>query len=117
MEKVHVFVSTGRFRTFEEMQEFIDQTYTDDGDGVPSPFMLEVGLSEYEPDCIEVIFAGQPTPLAELLAGSSYEDQWLPKLDGKRVADSAICVFAPNLLSHPQRSSLEYVGAFDYVES
>jgi hypothetical protein len=97
------------------MRAFIDETYTEDGDGVPSQFMREVGLIDYEPDAIEAIHEGKPTALAELLAGASYGDQWLPKLDGKRVADSAICVFAPNRLSHPQRSSLEYVGAFDYV--
>jgi hypothetical protein len=97
------------------MREFIDETYTRDGDGVPSPFMREVGLSDYEPGCIEAIHEGKPTALAELLAGASYDDQWVAKLDGRRVADAAICVFAPNRLSHPERSSLEYVGAFDYV--
>jgi hypothetical protein len=115
LEKVHVFISTGRFRSFEEMREFINETYTEDGDGVPSPFMREVGLSEYEPACIETIHEDKPTALAELLAGASYEDQWLSKLDGKRIADAAICVFAPNRLSHPERSSLQYVGAFPYV--
>jgi len=115
LDKVHIFISTGRFRSFEEMREFIDETYTEDGDGVPSAFMREVGLSEYEPDCIEAIHEDKPTSLAELLAGASYDDQWLSKLDGKHLADSAICVFAPNRVSHPRRSSLEYLGAFDYV--
>ena len=117
MEKVHVFISTGRFRSFEEVRTFVDQTYTEDGDGVPSPFMREVGLSDYAPACIEAIHEDGPTALAQLLPGASYGDQWLQKLDGTRVADSAICVFPPNRLSHPERSSLEYVGAFDYVPS
>ena len=115
MEKVHVFISTGRFHSFGEMRGFIDQTYTEDGVSVPSPFIREVGLSEYEPGCIEAIHEGSPTALADLLAGASYADQWLSKLDGKRVADSAICVFAPNRLSHPEDSSVEYIGAFEYV--
>ena len=115
MEKVHVFISTGRFRSFEEMREFIVEMYTEDGDGVPSTFMREVALSQYEPGCIEAKHEGKPTALAELLAGASYCDQWLAKLDGKRVADAAVCVFAPNRPSHPERSSLEYVGAFDYI--
>ena len=115
MDKVHVFISTGRFRSFEEMREFIDETYTEDGDGVPSPFMREVGLNEYEPACIEAVHEDKPTRLAELLAGASYEDQWVTKVDRKLVADCAICVFAPNRVSHPQRSSMEYVGAFEYA--
>ncbi len=59
MATVHVFVSTGRFHSSEEMRRFIDETYTDDGDGIPSPFMREVGLSEYEPMCIEAIHSGR----------------------------------------------------------
>lgn len=114
MEKVHVFISTGRFYSFDEMRAFIDKTYTEDGDGVPSQFIREVGLTGYEPGCIEAIHEGAPTALATLLAGASYADQWLPNVGGARVADSAICVFAPNRVVRPSASSLEYVGAYDY---
>jgi len=93
----------------------MDQTYTEDGDGVPSSFMREVSLIAYEPGCIEVIHEKQCVTLAELLAGASYGDQWIPKLDGTRLADSAICVFAPNQVNRPMDSSLEYIGAFEYV--
>src|SRR5829696_840380 len=95
LDQVYVFISTGRFRSLTEMRGFIDETYTKGGDGVPSPFMREVGLSEYEPACIEALHEDKPTSLAELLAGASYHEQWLQKLDGKRRADSTICVFAP----------------------
>jgi hypothetical protein len=114
LEKVHVFISTGRFRSFKDMRAFIDKTYTEDGDGVPSQFIREVGLSGYEPGCIEAIHEDAPMPLATLLAGASYADQWLPNVDGGRVADSAICVFAPNRVARQSASSLEYVGAYDY---
>lgn len=114
MEKVHVFISTGRFHSLDEVQAFIDKTYTDDGDGIPSPFMREVGLSDYEPGCIEAIYGGHPTTLTNLLAGASYADQWLQHLDGNRTADAVICVFAPNRVRHPQGSSLEYVGSYEY---
>lgn len=116
MHAVHVFISTGRFRSFEEMREFVDERYTEDGDGIPSEFMREVELSEYEPGCIEAINSesGQPVPLSELLAGASYWNQWLQKIDGSRLADAAICVFAPNQLARPECCSLEYVGAFPY---
>jgi hypothetical protein len=98
------------------MRAYIDQTYTEDGDGVPSAFMREVGLSEYEPGCIEAIPSpsGRPIPLTELLAASSYSDQWLPGLDGSRTADAAICVFAPDRVRYAERCSLEYIGAFRY---
>ena len=116
MDTVHVFISTGRFRSFDEMRTYIDQTYTEDGDGIPSAFMREVGLSGYEPCCIEAVpfEAGPAVPLGELLAGASYSDQWLPHLDRSRRADAAICVFAPNRAARPESCSLEYVGAFRY---
>jgi hypothetical protein len=114
METVYVFVSTGRFHSFTEMRMFIEKTYTEDGDGVPSAFIQEVGLSEYEPGCIEAMHAEQPIPLAQLLARASYAAQWLPHVDGARLVDAAICVFAPNQVSHPEQCSLEYLGAFPY---
>ena len=94
--------------------KFVEQTYTKDGDGVPSKFMREVGLSGYEPGCIERVHRPVPAPLAELLAGASYADQWLSQLPGGRMADAAICVFEPNRVARPEGSSLEYVGSFEY---
>lgn len=117
MNTVHVYISTGRFKSFQEMRAYIDKTYTEDGDGIPSAFMREVGLSKYEPGCIEAIpsASGAAVPLGELLAGASYADQWLPQLDGSRRADAAICVFTPNVADHPEGCSLEYLGAFGYL--
>lgn len=78
--------------------------------------MEEVCLDDYEPGCIEAIPAntGAPEPLRELLKGASYADQWLPRLEGSRRADAAICVFSPNTVENPQKCSLEYVGSFEY---
>ena len=114
VDQVHVFISTGRFRSFEDMSDFIDETYTEDGDGIPSAFMTEVGLTDYEPGCIEAIHRDAPMLLTTLLMGASYADQWLPQLDGSLTADSAICLFSPNQAHRPDGSSLHYVGAFRY---
>ena len=116
MDNVHVFVSTGRFKSVEEMREFIDETYTEDGDGIPSVFINEVGLDDYEPGCIEAYCSknGDLVPHFDLLAGASYADQWLPQLDGSQLADASICVFSPNVVSRPHDCSLEYLGSFEY---
>jgi hypothetical protein len=116
MKFVHLFVSTGRFRSFEEMRKFIDETYTEDGDRIPSAFVQEVNLTEYDRSCIEAILSesGQRAPLSDLLAGASYAEQWLQRVEGARLADAAICVFAPNSVEQPERCSLEYLGAFPY---
>lgn len=119
METVHVFISTGRFRSLAEMREYIDVAYDEDdedGEGEDSAFMTEVGLEEYEPGLIEAVpsASGRPVPLSELLAAASYADQWLPQLDGTRLADAAVCVYPPNVVADPAGCSLEYLGAFEY---
>nr|WP_269462248.1 hypothetical protein [Janthinobacterium lividum] len=94
-------------------------TYTEDGETVPSPFFLETGLTGYEPACVESALLAAPVPLAQLFDGVSYGDSWLAQACADAVAqgvlaDTSVCVFAPNQLAHPQRSSLHYVGSYRY---
>ena len=114
---VHVFTCSGRFASREALQAYLAPTYTEDGDEVPSPFFLETGLTQYEPACVESAMLASPAPLAQLLDGVSYGDSWLAQAcadaDAQDVlADASVCVFAPNQLAHPQRSSLHYVGSY-----
>ena len=112
---VHVFTCSGRFASREALQAYLVPTYTEDGDEVPSPFFLETGLTCYEPACFESAMLASPAPLAQLLDGVSYGDSWLAQAcaDAQDVlADTGVCVFAPNQLAHPQRSSLHYVGSY-----
>jgi len=114
---VRVFISTGRFRSVVEMREYVDQTYTEDGDAIPSTFMREVELHDYEPMAIEAIASDseRPVPVAALLAHCSWAQRWLPALDGARTADAAICVFSPNLVPYPERCSLQHLGVVHFV--
>jgi Immunity protein 22 len=114
MAKVHVFIASGRFRSFEEMRRFIDGSYSEDGEAIVSPFIREVELTGYEPMCIKAIHSERPVPLPELLANASFSSEWLPQFGNSRLADSAICVFEPNRVGHPRSSSLDYCGAFEY---
>ena len=112
---VHVFTCSGRFASWEALQAYLAPTYTEDGDELPSPFILETGLTQYEPACVESAMLASPAPLAQLLDGVSYGDSWLAQAcaDAQGVlADTSVCVFAPNQLAHPQRSSLHYVGSY-----
>jgi hypothetical protein len=114
---VHVFTCSGRFASWEALQAYLAPAYTEDGDAVPSPFFLETGLTDYEPSCIESALLASPAPLAELLDGVSYANNWLAQacVDAQDLlADTAVCVFAPNRLAHPQRSSLHHVGSYAY---
>ena len=117
MPTVHVFACSGRFASWEALQAYVSPAYTEDGDAVPSPFILETGLTDYEPACIESALQASPAPLAQLLDGVSYAGSWLAQACADAqgmLADTGVCVFAPNRLAHPQRSSLHYVGSYAY---
>ena len=112
-----MFACSGRFASWEALQAYVSPAYTEDGDAVPSPFMLETGLTDYEPACIESALQASPAPLAQLLDGVSYAGSWLAQACADAqgmLADTGVCVFAPNRLAHPQRSSLHYVGSYAY---
>ena len=118
---VHVFACSARFASWEALQAYLSPSYTDDGDALPSPFWLETGLTHYEPACIESALMGSPVPLARLLQGASYGDgSWLAQASADAdaqglLADTGVCVFAPNQLAYPQRSSLHHVGSYAYT--
>ena len=116
---VHVFACSGRFASWEALQAFLSPTYTQEGDALASAFFVETGLTHYEPACFESALLASAVPLAQLLDGVSYGDSWLAHAcadaDAQGVlADTSVCVFAPNRLAHPQRSSLHYVGSYRY---
>ena len=114
--KVHVFISTVPLRSQAHLDEIVQKTFTDDGESVDSVFTAEVGLDAWEPACIESIVAERETPLHVLLEGASYGSTWLASLPRGLTAYAAVCVFPPNVLTHPERSSrLRYVGAFDFT--
>lgn len=117
---VHVFACSGRFASWAALQAYLTPTYTEDGDAVPSPFILETDLTCYAPACFESAMLASPAPLAQLLDGVSYADSWLAQAcadaDGQGLlADTVVCVFAPNQLAHPQSSVLHYVGSYAYA--
>ena len=117
MSIVHVFTASGRFASRESLQLYLLPGYTDDGDLVPSPFLLETGLSGYEPACIESVLAPSPQPLQQLLQSMSYGDSWLALALSDAnglLADTVVCVYAPNMLAHPQQCTLARLGAYHY---
>ena len=114
MATVHIFAARGRFSSLEAIRKFVDPTYSEDGDCIASLFMREVSFQTFEPMCIEAVHSKTAKPLAELLDGASYCEQWLPSLAASFEADSAVCVFSPNVLLHPEKSSLRYFGSCSY---
>ena len=114
MPLVFVFSSCGRFASSEEFRRFVEPSHNGDGELVPSPFMLETGCEGYEPACVEAGTSAAPVPLSQLLRGASYSEQRLASVPDATPADAVLCVYAPNVLSRPERSSMTFHGAIEY---
>lgn len=114
METVHVFAALRQFESREHLRELVDPKYTEGGDMVPSRFMSEIELGDFEPACIEVIHETEPMPLAQLVRDASWAHQWAHLIDSSILATAAICVFAPNTAGHPSGASIPHIGAFPY---
>jgi len=118
MPLVHVFASCGRYTSEQAWQRYLMPGSTDDGELAPSPFMLETGLADFEPGCIESVRVETPQTLEALLEGMSYGESWLAEACAQAkgsLFDSCVCVFAPNTLAHPQRCSIIYLGVYQYL--
>ncbi|MEU8515213.1 immunity 22 family protein [Kitasatospora sp. NPDC048722] len=116
---VHVFLSRGRFSSFEDIRDHVDPEWSENGDATPSPFMTEAGIAELEPMCVEAVHAreeGHCAPVVPevLLRGASYADQWLSQVESTESADAAICVYAPAVVTTPHGTALHYLGRFTY---
>jgi len=67
----------------EELEKYVDLTYDDEGESVPSKFLLDfkIDMNEIDEDFIEKAVLNNPSnDLTKLLNGSSYEEVIVPKL-------------------------------------
>lgn len=114
---VWVFAGRGDFDGWEALESYIEPVYDAQGNAQASAFMREVGLQDYEPDCIEaeLLEAGEVLPLAELLDGTSYGEQWLRRLPADVSANAVICVFSPNRITTPEACKLPFIGQYAYI--
>lgn len=89
--------------------------YDDDGDCLWTSFMTQIGLSGYEPQCIEHLIAPAPVPLRSLLAEASWAELWLDALPEQIRADAAICYFEPNHPTSPSAGTMQALGPYDFL--
>ena len=85
---------------------------------IPSQFMREIGLIDhYEPMAIESEHFGRPLDLLSAIPGFSYSDQFRVVRTAPTLVDTVVCVYSPNVPASPEKSSLDYIGAFNYDPS
>ncbi len=116
---IHAFIAKGQFQSDTDLRAYFDPTYDAQGCMVPSPFMREIGLSDYEPGRITAIRRDRPVRASRLLAHISRGKEWAGLRPGRTLlADTAVCVFTPARVAYPRLCSLRYLGGFEYfIES
>ncbi len=114
---VWVFAGSDAFADWEALERYIEPVSDGQGKVQASALMREVGLQDYEPDCIEaeLLETGALVPLAQMLEGASYGEQWLHRLPAEAKANVVICVFSPNRVSTPEACKLPFIGQFSYI--
>jgi len=118
MPSVLLFISLRGFESEEALARYLHPSYSEDGDMIPSDFIREVALTNYEPMCIEAVYEEEPTAVRHLVAGCSHADQWARRLPQDLKADVSVVVYSPNTVSFPEAARrLQFCGIFPYSES
>lgn len=70
----------GTSQSFNQLQEYVDTEYTEDGDGIDSKFGVNFGFGYYDEDNIEIMFYEEPKiHIEEILQGFSYSEIIIPR--------------------------------------
>jgi hypothetical protein len=123
MEKegfVSLFI--GNSKSYKYLQNYILNSYTEDGDLLPSEFEKDFNIDYYNEDFREVEFYDEPSnDLRVLLEGFSYDEEIIPKfmeLCGERLnqeANSVILLYNFQYNGNVnKKSQFRFLGTVQY---
>lgn len=82
-KKGYVSMFIGDVSSFEELESYVMQSYTEDGDWVNSQFEKDFSIEYYDEDFLEVEFYNEPSnDLRVILKGFSYDEKIIPGFIG-----------------------------------
>lgn len=123
MEKegfVSLFI--GNSKSYKDLQNYILNSYTEDGDLLPSEFEKDFNIDYYNEDFREVEFYDEPSnDLRVLLEGFSYDEEIIPKfieLCGERLnqeVNSVILLYNFQYNGHiNEKNQFRFLGTVQY---
>ena len=80
----YVSLWIGNSKLDQELLEYIELVYTDDGDFLPSQFLQDfnINIDDFDEDFIErVCLDKEANSITELISGCSYEDVIIPQYE------------------------------------
>ena len=131
MEKEgYVSLWIGNAKSDEELLEYVELVYTDDGDWLPSQFLQDfnIDIDDFDEDFIErVCRQKEANSIIELISGCSYENIIMPKYENLIDGVSAVKFNAGILIYNFQYDGnvgsvnnkdyeFKFIGSVEYIK-
>lgn len=126
----YVSLWIGNTKSEDELLEYVELVYTDDGDCLPSQFLKDfnIDIDDFDDDYIERVCLEQNvSSITELISGCSYEDIVIPKYEKLTDCVSIVKCNAGILLYNFQYDgnvksvnnkdyAFKFIGSVEYVK-
>ncbi len=112
-----VSIWLGNINNEDSIGEYVDLTYDEDGESVPSQFFIDfnIDMDETDEDTIEkAVYKNSSSDISELLDGCSYEEIVIPKIQKsinlKKSYNAVILIY-----NFEYKNEISSTGAFDFI--
>ena len=114
-----VSIWLGNIKEEDSIGEYVDLTYDEDGESVPSKFFIDfnIDMDETDEDTIEkAVYKNSSSDISTLLDGCSYEEIIIPKIkksiDLKKSYNAVILIY-----NFEYNNEITSTDAFDFITS
>lgn len=112
-----VSIWLGNINDEDSIGEYVDLTYDEDGESVPSQFFIDfnIDMDETDEDTIEkAVYKNSSSDISALLDGCSYEEIVIPKIQKsinlKKSYNAVILIY-----NFEYNNEISSTGAFDFI--
>ncbi|MFJ7639822.1 immunity 22 family protein [Peribacillus sp. NPDC097264] len=112
-----VSIWLGNINDEDPIGEYVDLTYDEDGESVPSQFFIDfnIDMDETDEDTIEkAVYKNSSSDISALLDGCSYEEIVIPKIQKsinlKKSYNAVILIY-----NFEYNNEISSTGAFDFI--
>jgi len=112
-----VSIWLGNINDEDSIGEYVDLTYDEDGESVPSQFFIDfnIDMDEIDEDTIEkAVYKNSSSDISSLLDGCSYEEIVIPKIQKsinlKKSYNAVILIY-----NFEYNNEISSTGAFDFI--
>ncbi|WP_113928094.1 immunity 22 family protein [Bacillus sp. P14.5] len=112
-----VSIWLGNINDEDSIGEYVDLTYDEDGESVPSQFFIDfnIDMDETDEDTIEkAVYKNISSDISVLLDGCSYEEIVIPKIQ-KRINLKKSYNAVILLYNFEYKNEISSTGAFDFI--